>query len=112
MKSITAFFILFSLTLLFNAMDARKGPGDYWKSIMKDQPMPEAIKGFFLHDPAASNDEHNFLTKKAKSSQFSKHFDPRPNAILYHSHVKQPEDEQFSVESLNPKPRHDDQQKI
>lgn len=46
---------------------------------MKDQPMPEAIRGLFNED----------LTSQSSSEirdQFVKNFDTRSNAIIYHGH--------------------------
>lgn len=54
---------------------ARKDPaGDYWKMVMKDQPMPEAIKGLMIR--AGTGDSHRFV----------KDFDIKPNVIIYHAH--------------------------
>ncbi|XP_041015853.1 organ-specific protein P4 [Juglans microcarpa x Juglans regia] len=87
MKSISAFLLLFSLFLLVlvNLSDARRDPGDYWKSIMKDQPIPEAIKGLLHRDlPYASDARENV--------HFLKDFDVTPNAIIYHAHVEDKEE--------------------
>ncbi|KAF9684350.1 hypothetical protein SADUNF_Sadunf04G0109200 [Salix dunnii] len=57
--------------------DARKEPREYyWKSVMKDEPMPEAIKDLFVEDPAGAG----------KMNRFVKDFDTRQSAIIYHSH--------------------------
>ncbi|KAI3441312.1 uncharacterized protein J3R85_002588 [Psidium guajava] len=78
MKPIFAFIFLFSLLLFAEVNDARENPGDYWKKIMKDQPMPESITDL-LHPESLSGDER-------KSVGFVRDFDMRPNYIIYHGH--------------------------
>ncbi|XWS55821.1 hypothetical protein CRYUN_Cryun09bG0033100 [Craigia yunnanensis] len=46
---------------------------------MKDQPMPEAIKGLLLEDPASA------LDSEKKMKHFVKDFDSRKNLIMYHN---------------------------
>lgn len=79
MKSIFAFFLVFSLLLGVNLSYARKDMGDYWKNMMNDQPMPEVIKDLLTQDPQVS--------EEAVKDQFIRDFDIRPNLILYHTHV-------------------------
>lgn len=55
---------------------ARKDPaGDYWKMMMKDQPIPEVIRDLMILP--GSRDSHLFVED----------FDIRPNIIIYHTHV-------------------------
>lgn len=58
---------------------ARKDLGDYWKNMMNDQPMPEAIQNLIQtqHEPDAA----------AGNAHFIRDFDVHPNIILYHTHV-------------------------
>ncbi|PON76852.1 Organ specific protein [Parasponia andersonii] len=86
MKSITAFVVLCSILLLGNLSYARKDAGDYWKSIMKNQPMPDAIKDLFHEEGLPS-----LPPGSAKRDRFVKDFDVRPNVIIYHSSHSQPE---------------------
>ena len=62
---------------------ARKDVGEYWKSVMNDQPMPESIRDRF-------DDDQIIAGPSAKSNHFVKEFDVRPSAIIYqmrhHSH--------------------------
>ncbi|KAK9984696.1 hypothetical protein SO802_034221 [Lithocarpus litseifolius] len=58
--------------------DAKKDPEFYWKSIMENQPMPEAIKELFLKDPL-------YLSDARKNNHFVKDFDTRHSAIIYHA---------------------------
>ncbi|XP_024959777.1 uncharacterized protein LOC112500511 [Cynara cardunculus var. scolymus] len=58
--------------------DARKGPEEYWRSIMKDEPMPKAIQDVLSED---STDKEN------NRDRFTRDFDTKPNLIIYHSHV-------------------------
>ncbi|XP_039068497.1 uncharacterized protein LOC120214738 [Hibiscus syriacus] len=76
MKTFSAFLIFCFLLLFANLIHARKEPGEYWRSLMKDQPMPEAIKGLLHEDPTGSG-------KKVK--HFVKDFDSRHSLILYHN---------------------------
>ncbi|CAL5212358.1 unnamed protein product [Lathyrus oleraceus] len=79
MKSIFAFFILFYLFLVADLSYASKDLGDYWKNMMNDEPMPEAIKEL------VQNPE---VTDAGKNNNFILDFDVRPNVILYHTHVE------------------------
>ncbi|XP_065856877.1 uncharacterized protein [Euphorbia lathyris] len=65
------FFLLFSLFFLNHA---RNVPEDYWKRVVKNQPMPEAIKGLFVEDSDA-----------VKNTHFVKDFDTRSIAVIYRS---------------------------
>ncbi|RVW16866.1 hypothetical protein CK203_088647 [Vitis vinifera] len=74
MKFTFPFFISFLLLLFSGLIDGRKDMGDYWKSIMKGQPMPEAIKGFIHQDPAS------FSSKARKMDHFVR--DLMPGLII------------------------------
>ncbi|RVX12319.1 hypothetical protein CK203_010690 [Vitis vinifera] len=92
MKFTFPFFISFLLLLFSGLIDGRKDMGDYWKSIMKGQPMPEAIKGFIHQDPAS------FSSKARKMDHFVRDFDARPNSIIYHGHVERKGEKPLGVE--------------
>ncbi|EXB63590.1 hypothetical protein L484_026929 [Morus notabilis] len=83
MKSIFAFFVLFSILLVGNISYARKDAGEYWNSIMKDQPIPEAIRDLFYDQDLPSD-----LTGPTKHDRFVRDFDVQPNVIIYHSHAQ------------------------
>ncbi|KAJ9135536.1 hypothetical protein P3X46_032711 [Hevea brasiliensis] len=84
MKRTLAFFlILFFVFSFVNLNNARKLPEDYWKNIMKDQPIPEAIKSLFVEDSA---DAASSLLGANKMNHFVKDFDTRAIAVIYHSH--------------------------
>ncbi|KAJ4850405.1 hypothetical protein Tsubulata_007062 [Turnera subulata] len=96
MKSTTAFFVVFSLLWFVNLNYARKEPGEYWKNIMKDQPLPASIKDLFVQDPASA----------ATKNHFVKNFDTWRSAIIYHAR-----DDDEKVKKLCDKElqsRHDD----
>ncbi|KAG5033703.1 hypothetical protein AAZX31_04G012700 [Glycine max] len=78
MKSNFAVFVVFSLLLIANLSCARKDLGWYWKNVMKEQPMPQAIKDL-VEDSQAS--------AAGKKDRFIRDFDVKPNVILYHTHV-------------------------
>ena len=77
-----------------NLNHARKEPGDYWKSVMKDQPMPEAIKGLLHEDPVSA------LDSEKKMKHFVKDFDSRHTHIIYHSNPEYKEDDKPYVKDL------------
>lgn len=80
-----------------NLSYGRKDMGDYWKSIMKDQPMPEAIRDLFhVQDvPSLSS------TGSTKTDRFSRNFDVTPNVIIYHTHLKPKEGKSVDKELEN-----------
>ncbi|KAI4298357.1 hypothetical protein L6164_031929 [Bauhinia variegata] len=61
MKATLAFFLVFSLLLFAHISYARNDLEGYWKNMMKDQPMPEAIKDLLVQDPLSESDERNHL---------------------------------------------------
>ncbi|KAI3497322.1 hypothetical protein L1887_39848 [Cichorium endivia] len=81
MKSLSTSLFFFSLILLASLHDAREGPKEYWRSVMKDEPMPKAIQDVLMEDPNGSNDKEN------KKARFTRNFDTKANLIIYHSHV-------------------------
>ncbi|XP_059651150.1 uncharacterized protein LOC132298815 [Cornus florida] len=87
MRSISAFFVLFSLLLVLSPTDGRKEAADYWKSIMKEEPMPKAIQDLVGGDPSSFSNENTIKGHTELSeSKFTKDFDTTPINILYHSH--------------------------
>ncbi|RZC27443.1 uncharacterized protein LOC114403187 [Glycine soja] len=96
MKPIFALFVVLSLLLVanINLSHARKDLGDYWKKMMNDQPMPEAIKDL-IQDQQVQD---------ATADHFIRYFDMKPNIILYHTHVvskKQQQQKRLLTTSLN-----------
>ncbi|KAE9447269.1 hypothetical protein C3L33_20843, partial [Rhododendron williamsianum] len=93
MGSLFAFFILFSLVLFGSTIDARPDSGEYWKGVMKDQPMPEVLHGLLPRgsvsplSTAAKTDCHT-STEATNNDQIAKtyaeDFEPRPSATGYH----------------------------
>ncbi|KAL7584883.1 BURP domain-containing protein 17 [Lactuca sativa] len=78
MRSLSTGLFFFSLILLASLHDAREGPKEYWRSVMKDEPMPKAIQDVLIQDSARSNNNKD---------RFTRNFDTKPNLIIYHSHV-------------------------
>ncbi|XP_057995933.1 uncharacterized protein LOC110664011 isoform X2 [Hevea brasiliensis] len=76
----TFFFLLFCLSSFISLNYARKLPEDYWKSVMKDQPIPEAIRGLLVQDPLVAS-----VPGSDKINHFVKDFDTRPIAVIYQS---------------------------
>ncbi|KAB1207255.1 hypothetical protein CJ030_MR7G011576 [Morella rubra] len=96
MKSIFAFLLLFSLFLFVDINGARKGPEeDYWQSVMKDQPIPEAIKTLLHRDPP-------YFSGERKKDHFLKTFDTTPLAVVYHAYLDQLKEEKpYDVEEYS-----------
>ncbi|XVE66951.1 hypothetical protein DITRI_Ditri08aG0121000 [Diplodiscus trichospermus] len=109
MKSFLAFFSFLSLLLFAGSITAaRKDAGEYWRAVMKDEPMPEAIEGLLRVDAISSTNEKtnchtprgleikqekiivedfegprvNIGDEKNKKS-FADDFEPRPNVSAY-----------------------------
>ncbi|XP_015574655.1 uncharacterized protein LOC8279516 isoform X2 [Ricinus communis] len=81
MKHMFTLFLLLSVFLFFNLNYARKLPAeDYWKSVMREQPMPKAIKDLFVQDPEAASLSSTGSNKK---THFVKNFDTRSIAVIY-----------------------------
>ncbi|CAO2815069.1 unnamed protein product [Amaranthus hypochondriacus] len=75
------FFLFFIILLMFNnEISARKGPEEYWKEIMKDQALPEAINDII--DPKRVNPSE----KTSFWTHFKRDFDVTSNVIIYHPH--------------------------
>ncbi|XP_021738411.1 organ-specific protein S2-like [Chenopodium quinoa] len=81
MKFSSVLFLSFFILLLFaNGIGARNSPEDYWKKVMKDQPIPEAINGIIDQKMVNPSEENSFW------SHFKRDFDVTSNAIIYHPH--------------------------
>uniref|UniRef100_A0A6N2L6H6 Organ-specific protein S2 n=1 Tax=Salix viminalis TaxID=40686 RepID=A0A6N2L6H6_SALVM len=79
MKSFLFFLLLLSFLSFAELNHARKEASEYyWKSMTKDQPIPEAIRDLLVRDPAGSD----------KMKHFVKDFDTKHSAIIYHSPEK------------------------
>nr|XP_009800566.1 PREDICTED: uncharacterized protein LOC104246454 [Nicotiana sylvestris] len=77
MRSLSIFFLLFSLTWFGYA---RSDPEEYWKSVMNGDPMPKALTDL-LH-----NQYQDFPVERNKD-RFLRDFDLKPNIIIYHNDV-------------------------
>ncbi|CAH2036230.1 unnamed protein product [Thlaspi arvense] len=70
------FFVLFSFLLFVNLSEGRSGGGvaeEYWKKMMKNEPLPEPIKEL-LDNP--------FRTARER---FVKNFNTKSIVIIYHN---------------------------
>ncbi|KAI3755557.1 hypothetical protein L1987_55360 [Smallanthus sonchifolius] len=96
MRSPSAILFLFSLLLLATLNDARNGPEEYWRSVMKDEPMPKALQDVLIPGSFASGDKEN------KKDRFKRNFDTKANLIIYRSHVMyNQKDHEFASSKLN-----------
>ncbi|XP_010065392.2 organ-specific protein S2 [Eucalyptus grandis] len=108
-------FTIIVAVLIFTATtDARKDPGEYWVSIMKEEPMPEAIEGLLHVSNSASDQPHLTSLPKKKDAdchgdnkleddkQFAGDFEPRPNISAYGDDAKL--QEKKFAEDFEPRP--------
>uniref|UniRef100_A0A7N0T240 Uncharacterized protein n=1 Tax=Kalanchoe fedtschenkoi TaxID=63787 RepID=A0A7N0T240_KALFE len=64
------FLAIFTLISVCEAAGGRKELSSYWRNVMKDEDMPEAIKG---------------LVVAGDGQELQREFRPRPNLIIYHN---------------------------
>ncbi|OMP01549.1 Organ specific protein [Corchorus olitorius] len=99
MSSLSFLALFISLLLFANStIAARKDLGEQWRAIMKDQPMPEAIKGLLhIDDISSFSDEKNNCHddtpadrsfKIKKEEIFVKDFEPGHGATSYDNDIK------------------------
>nr|GEU59507.1 hypothetical protein [Tanacetum cinerariifolium] len=81
MRYLSTFLFIFSLVLVAGLNDARNDPEEYWRNVMKDDPMPKTIQDALIQDSSTTSDKGN------KRDRFTKNFDTKPNLIIYRSHV-------------------------
>ncbi|ONH91216.1 hypothetical protein PRUPE_8G099400 [Prunus persica] len=93
MKSICAILALFSLLLFAKTIDSRRDVGKYWKKVMKEQPMPQAIEGLLVDisdsTPKEKADCHEKVKKPFVEVEVEvevEEFEPRPSATSYNDH--------------------------
>jgi hypothetical protein len=92
------------------SVESRKDPGEYWTSVMKDQPMPEAIQGLVHLDSAPSqptknaNCDHSSMGTRNKNQPFAEDFEPRPNISAYNDDDVGREKEKKFVKDFEPRP--------
>ncbi|KAL9370870.1 hypothetical protein Peur_036010 [Populus x canadensis] len=100
MKSSFAFFVLFSLFSFADVIGARKDTGEYWRAVMKDQPMPEAIQGLIRETTilsSVSNEKADcHTTESNEKNNFAKDFGPQPTVTSYDNGIKPAKDKSFS----------------
>lgn len=76
---------------IVSGYEARSNPIEYWRNIMKDEPMPKAIQDVLpLED-----------VKKLNKDLFITNFDLKPNLIIYRSHVVYSEKNHHIVSSAS-----------
>ncbi|XP_073278764.1 uncharacterized protein [Primulina huaijiensis] len=91
---------LFLAVLARNAL-ARKDPGEYWKHVMKDEPMPEYIQGLVGASEVTCTDNKNkgyFHISSQKTS-----IDPIPSVTAYTDDVKPEKYKYFVKDQLKPR---------
>ncbi|XP_007201546.2 organ-specific protein S2 [Prunus persica] len=88
MKSLCAILALFSLILFAKTIESRRDVGKYWKNVMKEQPMPQAIEGLLIDisdsTPKEKADCHEKVKKPFVEVEVEvEEFEPRPNVSSY-----------------------------
>ncbi|OAY45865.1 organ-specific protein P4 [Manihot esculenta] len=90
----------FYLLLILSTTYARKDEGEYWRGVMKDQPLPEPIQELLQASPTSSDGKTD--------SGMSKNFEPIPNASIYHDDIglqtKNPLSQTHSLQNFEPIP--------
>ncbi|MGD7340697.1 organ-specific protein, partial [Ralstonia pseudosolanacearum] len=115
MKSLSVYFGLFSVLLLFVITEeARQTPNEYWNRVTKEQTMRDARDDVLSNPELVPNKErkadcHTPTEKEEKS--FLENFEPRPNVSVYHDDSETSEGKTF-VKDFEPRPNvsvyHDD----
>ncbi|KAF9624761.1 hypothetical protein IFM89_013842 [Coptis chinensis] len=108
MDSLISFFTLFLLILFASTINARKAPEEYWKEVMKDRPMPDAIGGLVNSNQEALSKHETKANchgdaKKKEDKSFAEDFEPRPNLSVYDNDAENKEVNIF-VKDLEPRP--------
>lgn len=85
------------------AIESRIGADEYWKIVMKDQPMPEAIHGLVHSHSDHSKHKTNKCNENVKSN-YAQDFKPIPDATAYNNDVGPQEDHKPFAEDFKPKP--------
>ncbi|KAI4295537.1 hypothetical protein L6164_035576 [Bauhinia variegata] len=106
------FVLALPLLLLFflgATVESRKDAGEYWRMVMKDQAMPEAIQGLLNLDSDIQSEtkhkthehkcEEPLVAETNKNKVFAGEFEPRPNISAY----KDGEEKKF-IKDFEPKP--------
>ncbi|KAJ4967130.1 hypothetical protein NE237_018979 [Protea cynaroides] len=109
MEYFLAILALSSLLLITSSVDARKDPAEYWKDVMKDQPMPEVIQGLLLANPESlpkeKTDCHTPMETQ-KLEKFNWDVNLQSSSIIYHGHDENKEDKtpmkDFELNSSDP----------
>ncbi|WJZ83710.1 hypothetical protein VitviT2T_003369 [Vitis vinifera] len=87
MASSLAFFTIFSLLLAGNAIGGRKEPGEYWRDVMKDEPMPKAIQGLLPEDQSSSLSSKKpncqTTTEARNGDDVVKGFEPKKEKVFW-----------------------------
>ncbi|KAE8692645.1 Detected protein of unknown function [Hibiscus syriacus] len=121
MKTFLPFFAFLSLLLFADTIvAARKDGGEYWRAVMKDQPMPHALQGLVQIEVASAGsgelNEEMIITEDFKrpvrpkgneKTTFCEDLEPRPNASAYgdDENLKVKKSSSFA-EDFEPRPTH------
>ncbi|KAL8238187.1 hypothetical protein R6Q59_019268 [Mikania micrantha] len=76
-KALSVFLIIFFFLLISSTNEATSSPQEYWRSIMKDEPIPKTIQDVLPLEDGI----------KVNKNTFIRNFDLKPNLIIYRSHV-------------------------
>ncbi|KAK6784026.1 hypothetical protein RDI58_017480 [Solanum bulbocastanum] len=129
MKSLFALILLISLALYASSTYARRDPGEYWNIVMKNEPMPIAIKHLmprydvpfeprptvtaYYHDDASLKQEKSFEPRPTATSYHDnevslkgeKSFEPRPSTTAYHhDNVGLKQEKSSFIKDFEPRP--------
>ncbi|KAJ8767186.1 hypothetical protein K2173_013583 [Erythroxylum novogranatense] len=102
MESYSALYFSFLLLLFSNSINARKDVGEYWRGVMKDQPMPEAIRGLARDQPALSNSHDRTKCHSTDTTETSQSW-PRPNLSVYDNDAGLKAEKKFYADDIEPR---------
>ncbi|XP_062095828.1 organ-specific protein P4-like [Humulus lupulus] len=80
---------LLSLFLIVSYTESRSEPGagEYWRKVMKDEPMPEAIHGLMASSSSSQavgpQDQKTKCNENNHKDVFTDNFEPTPNLSAY-----------------------------
>ncbi|KAM3221338.1 hypothetical protein P3L10_020606 [Capsicum annuum] len=110
MKPPVALILLITIALYASSTDASRDPGEYWRIVTKNEPMPANCnyhddaglgqKNSFEQSPAVTACYHDDAGFKQQKTSFVKDFEQRPTATSYRDNEADLEQEK----SFEPRP--------
>ncbi|CDP01517.1 unnamed protein product [Coffea canephora] len=96
MRPYSAFLVLFLLVSFTFGIDARRCPGDYWKSVMNEEPIPEVLSDILHQDTTSEPCEKETVD----TDRLARDFDMRSSVIIYHRDADSKRVKTFDAEGV------------